>query len=139
SLERRWTVALRRAPSPWPAISPDLQDRPSHRQADRLEDPRAPRRRGRDADREPARRRGRQRLRLHVRIPQLESLSREGIEVRVGVWDPTALLCTTGCAASRSQRTAYLQVIRPDQRPPLVGTRAATDSLFGEGRESRRG
>ena len=50
-----------------------------------------------------------------------------------------AALCSTGCAASRSQRTAYLQVIRPDQRPPLVGTRAAADSLFGDGRQSRRG
>ena len=50
-----------------------------------------------------------------------------------------AALCSAGCAASRNQRTAYLQVIRPDQRPPLVGTRAAADSLFGDARQSRRG
>ena len=50
-----------------------------------------------------------------------------------------AALCSAGCASSRSPRTAYLQVIRPDQRPPLVGSRAATDSLFGDAQESRRG
>lgn len=50
----------------------------------------------------------------------------------------TVLLCA-GCAASRSPRTAYLQIIRPDQRPPLVGTRAASDSLFGNPQQSRRG
>jgi hypothetical protein len=50
-----------------------------------------------------------------------------------------AALSAAGCASSRSPRTAYLQVIRPDQRPPLVGTRVATDSLFGDALQSLRG
>ena len=50
-----------------------------------------------------------------------------------------AALSSGGCASSRSPRTAYLQIIRPDQRPPLVGTRAASDSLFGDPDQSRRG
>jgi hypothetical protein len=50
-----------------------------------------------------------------------------------------AALSSAGCAASRTQRTAYLEVIRPDQRPPLVGSRAATDSLFGDSQQSQRG
>ena len=36
-------------------------------------------------------------------------------------------------------RGGYLQVIRPDYRPPLVGEREAADSLFGPGAESARG
>jgi len=57
---------------------------------------------------------------------------------------PRALLlllaaCSPGCAASRDQRGAYLDVIRADQRPPLVGARAAADSLFGPAEESERG
>ena len=50
-----------------------------------------------------------------------------------------ATLASAGCASSRSPRSAYLQIIRPDQRPPLVGTRAETDSLFGDAQESGRG
>jgi opacity protein-like surface antigen len=57
---------------------------------------------------------------------------------------PSALLllaaaCAPGCAASRDHRGAYLDVIRADQRPPLVGARAAADSLFGPAEESERG
>ncbi len=44
-----------------------------------------------------------------------------------------------GCASTRDQRGAYLEVIRADQRPPLVGARAAADSLFGSVEESERG
>jgi opacity protein-like surface antigen len=32
-----------------------------------------------------------------------------------------------------------MDIVRPDQRPPLVGTRAAADSLWGPSNESRRG
>ncbi len=48
-------------------------------------------------------------------------------------------LTSAGCAGSRSPRTAYLQIIRPDQRPPLVGTRAAADSLYGDALQSLQG
>src|SRR5205814_5571226 len=41
------------------------------------------------------------------------------------------LVAASGCASTRDQRGAYLDVIRPDQRPPLVGVRAAADVLFG--------
>lgn len=44
-----------------------------------------------------------------------------------------------GCASARDPRTAYLTIIRPDERPPLVGTRAATDSIFGDPAASARG
>lgn len=49
----------------------------------------------------------------------------------------TALLA--GCASIQGQRGAYLQFIRPDQRPPLVGSGTAADSLFGPAGESDRG
>ena len=45
----------------------------------------------------------------------------------------------SGCASTRDQRGAYLEVIRADQRPPLVGARAAADSLFGPAEECERG
>lgn len=48
-------------------------------------------------------------------------------------------LVSAGCASSRSPRTAYLSIIRPDQRPPIVGTRAAADSLFGDAGQSSHG
>ena len=44
-----------------------------------------------------------------------------------------------GCAATRDQRTGYLQLIHPDQRPPMVMAREATDSLFGAIEESDHG
>jgi hypothetical protein len=50
-----------------------------------------------------------------------------------------AAALTSGCASTRDQRGAYLEVIRADQRPPLVGARAASDSLFGPAEESERG
>ncbi|HZE18966.1 MAG TPA: hypothetical protein VE402_02490 [Candidatus Angelobacter sp.] len=50
-----------------------------------------------------------------------------------------AAASTFGCASTRDQRGAYLEVIRADQRPPLVGARAAADSLFGPAEESERG
>src|SRR5437762_10483193 len=49
------------------------------------------------------------------------------------------LVAASGCASTRDQRGAYLDVIRPDQRPPLVGVRAAADVLFGPSEESERG
>lgn len=48
-------------------------------------------------------------------------------------------LLTLGCAGTRNPRSAYLQVIRPDQRPSLVGSRTATDSLYGDPRQSQYG
>jgi hypothetical protein len=50
-----------------------------------------------------------------------------------------AMLLALGCASTRDPRSAYLQLIRPDQKPSLVGARAATDSLYGDPRESQRG
>lgn len=50
-----------------------------------------------------------------------------------------SLLAVVGCATTRDRRTAYLQLIRPDQRPPLVVARAAADSLLGPAGESARG
>jgi opacity protein-like surface antigen len=50
-----------------------------------------------------------------------------------------AAVMASGCASTREQRGAYLEVIRADQRPPLVGVRAAADSLFGPAEESERG
>ena len=49
------------------------------------------------------------------------------------------LVAASGCASTRDQRGAYLDVIRADQRPPLVGARAAADSLFGPAEECERG
>ena len=46
---------------------------------------------------------------------------------------------TVGCASTQGQRGTYIEVIRADQRPPLVGSRAAADSLFGPVEESERG
>src|SRR5690242_20162946 len=50
-----------------------------------------------------------------------------------------AAASSVGCASTRDQRGAYLQVIRADQRPPLVGARAEADSLFGLAGECERG
>jgi hypothetical protein len=50
-----------------------------------------------------------------------------------------AALLATGCASTRDRRTAYLQLIHPEQRPPIVGGYAAADSLFGVPEESERG
>ncbi|TMQ64886.1 MAG: hypothetical protein E6K77_03505 [Candidatus Eisenbacteria bacterium] len=50
-----------------------------------------------------------------------------------------AIALASGCASTRDQRGAYLEVIRADQRPPLVGARAAADSLFGPAEECERG
>ena len=50
-----------------------------------------------------------------------------------------AAALASGCASTRDQRGAYLEVIRADQRPPLVGARVAADSLFGPAEESQRG
>ncbi len=50
-----------------------------------------------------------------------------------------AVALASGCASTRDHRGAYLEVIRADQRPPLVGARAAADSLFGPAEESERG
>ena len=50
-----------------------------------------------------------------------------------------AAASTFGCASTRDQRGGYLEVIRADQRPPLVGARAAADSLFGALEECERG
>ncbi|TMQ58010.1 MAG: hypothetical protein E6K76_08855 [Candidatus Eisenbacteria bacterium] len=46
---------------------------------------------------------------------------------------------TLSCASTHGQRGLYLDIIRPDQRPPLVGSRAAADSLFGPAQESEKG
>src|SRR2546426_12118956 len=50
-----------------------------------------------------------------------------------------AAASTFGCASTRDQRGGYLDVIRADQRPPLVGARAAADSLYGPAEECARG
>src|SRR3989442_7875185 len=50
-----------------------------------------------------------------------------------------AAALASGCASTRDQRGAYLEVIRADQRPPLVGARAAADSLYGPAEECERG
>ncbi len=49
-----------------------------------------------------------------------------------------ALLVVTGCASTRD-RTPYLNLIRPDQRPPIGGAYAAGDSLFGQMEAGDRG
>ncbi len=49
-----------------------------------------------------------------------------------------ALLVVAGCASTRD-RTPYLNLIRPDQRPPIGGAYAAGDSLFGQMEAGDRG
>ncbi len=50
-----------------------------------------------------------------------------------------AAASASGCASTRDRRGGYLDVIRADQRPPLVGSRAAADSLYGPSEEGERG
>ena len=45
----------------------------------------------------------------------------------------------TACGSAHGQRGAYMDFLRPDQRPPLVGTFAGADSLWGPAEESARG
>src|SRR5689334_3584041 len=52
---------------------------------------------------------------------------------------PALSLLALGCGSTRDPRSAYLQLIRPDQKPSLVGARAASDSLYGDPRASLRG
>src|SRR2546427_12220091 len=42
-----------------------------------------------------------------------------------------AAVLVSGCASTRDHRGAYLDVIRADQRPPVVGPRAAAGSVVG--------
>lgn len=44
-----------------------------------------------------------------------------------------------GCASGYGIRGNYIDYIRPDQHPPLVGEAAAADSLWGPATESARG
>ncbi|MBI4503844.1 MAG: hypothetical protein HY700_22115 [Gemmatimonadetes bacterium] len=55
----------------------------------------------------------------------------------------TALLLlvalAAGCGPVQGQRGGYMDFLRPDQRPPLVGTTVAADSLWGPPDQSERG
>jgi len=44
-----------------------------------------------------------------------------------------------GCTPFAQRGGAYINMVRPDQRPPLVGAEAAADSLWGAAAESERG
>ena len=50
-----------------------------------------------------------------------------------------ASLWLGACASGRGIRGAYVDFIRPDQHPPLVGAAAAADSLLGPAAQSERG
>jgi hypothetical protein len=49
------------------------------------------------------------------------------------------LLLATACAQGHGPRGVYIDFMRPDQRPPIVGVDAAADSLWGPVAESERG
>ena len=49
------------------------------------------------------------------------------------------LLSVAACGAAHGRRGMYMEFLRPDQRPPLVGTMAAADSLWGPAAQSQRG
>ena len=51
---------------------------------------------------------------------------------------PVALFLV-GCGGVHGRRGMYMDFLRPDQRPPLVGTMEAADLLWGPASESRRG
>jgi hypothetical protein len=57
----------------------------------------------------------------------------------IGVPVLIALFVVTGCASTRDRRASYLQLIRPEQRPPIGEASAAGDSLFGLPDENDRG
>jgi len=59
-----------------------------------------------------------------------------------GVRTVLALGATTlvaACAPVHGPRGSYLDIIRPDQHPPLIGASAAADSLWGPAQLSERG
>ena len=49
------------------------------------------------------------------------------------------LLLAAGCGSVHGQRGSYIDFIRPDQHPPLVGAIDAADSLWGPADQSARG
>lgn len=59
--------------------------------------------------------------------------------IRMGILCLAAIVALSGCARTLDRRTGYLQLIRPDQRPPMVMARSEADSLYGAIEESARG
>lgn len=57
------------------------------------------------------------------------------------LWLPVliAVATATGCASTSDRRASYLQLIHPDQRPPIGEASEAGDSLFGKRGVSERG
>ncbi len=51
----------------------------------------------------------------------------------------SASIALTGCGTAHGRRGIYMDFIRPDQRPPLIGTMAIADSLWGPADESAQG
>ncbi|MCZ6915257.1 MAG: hypothetical protein O7I93_00640 [Gemmatimonadetes bacterium] len=51
----------------------------------------------------------------------------------------SASIVLAGCGTAHGRRGIYMDFIRPDQRPPLIGTMAIADSLWGPADESARG
>lgn len=49
------------------------------------------------------------------------------------------VISVAACGATQGRRGGYMEFMRPDQRPPLVGTLAAADSLWGLAAQSQRG
>jgi len=49
------------------------------------------------------------------------------------------VLSVAACGTAHGRRGMYMDFLRPDQRPPLVGTMAAADSLWGPAAQSQRG